>query len=356
MRRTVSRRRRRGLGTGAAVNSSIRRTRMALVAAATERARDGDDDALRLLYLLYADNVFGYVLAIVRDEHDAEDITSEVFARLPRALTHYRVERHPLRGLAACGSPETLRSTTFERSVRCPWPRCMRPARRRSCRRASASTDLRAALAALPDDQRQVMLLRLVAGLTPGEVAERLGRSVDAVHALQHRARRRLREELTQAGWAPPRWPLSAPQKQLDAARDQLRHPSVVREVMDLPLGREARDHQRLLAGVLAQAGRAVAYAQARLLPAAHRQFQRQVVQRRVVDADGAGVDPARDPFALARGPCVKTAAPSPYGESLAWRTASSASATFMTGSVGPKVSSVIAVIEWSTSASTVGS
>ena len=47
------------------------------------------------------------------------------------------------------------------------------------------------------------MLLRLIAGLTPGEVAERLDRSVDAVHALQHRARRRLREELTQAGWAP---------------------------------------------------------------------------------------------------------------------------------------------------------
>ena len=52
----------------------------------------------------------------------------------------------------------------------------------------------------------------------------------------------------------------------------------------------------------------------------------------------------------------MKTAAPRPYGESLAWRIASSASATFMTGSVGPNVSSVIAVIEWSTSASTVGS
>jgi RNA polymerase sigma-70 factor (ECF subfamily) len=63
--------------------------------------------------------------------------------------------------------------------------------------------DLRSALEALPFDQRQVMVLRLVAGLTPAEVAERIGRSVDAVHALQHRARRRLRSELTQAGWAP---------------------------------------------------------------------------------------------------------------------------------------------------------
>ena len=52
----------------------------------------------------------------------------------------------------------------------------------------------------------------------------------------------------------------------------------------------------------------------------------------------------------------VHTEAPRPYGESFASRTASSASATFMTGSVGPKVSSVMAVIEWSTSASTVGS
>ena len=47
------------------------------------------------------------------------------------------------------------------------------------------------------------MLLRLIAGLTPAEVAEQLDRSVDAVHALQHRARRRLQSELTQSGWAP---------------------------------------------------------------------------------------------------------------------------------------------------------
>ena len=50
------------------------------------------------------------------------------------------------------------------------------------------------------------------------------------------------------------------------------------------------------------------------------------------------------------------TEAASPYGVSLASRTASSASRTFMIGSVGPNVSSVMIFIEWSTSTSTVGS
>jgi len=173
----------------------------ALVAAATERARDGDDDALRLLFLLYADNVFGYVLAIVRDEHDAEDITSEVFSRLPRALSHYRASATPfVAWLLRVARNAALDHLRAQRSV----PLAEVPANDRAELQAHERLDdLRAALEALPFDQRQVMVLRLVAGLTPGEVAERIGRSVDAVHALQHRARRRLREELTQAGWAP---------------------------------------------------------------------------------------------------------------------------------------------------------
>jgi RNA polymerase sigma-70 factor (ECF subfamily) len=174
----------------------------ALVAAAAERARDGEDDALRLLYLLYADNVFGYVLAIVRDEHDAEDLTSEVFARLPRALSHYKAGATPFAAwLLRVARNAALDHLRAQRSVPLAEIRATHEtAETQACERLDA---LKAALAALPEDQRQVMLLRLVAGLTPAEVAERLGRSVDAVHALQHRARRRLRDELTQSGWAP---------------------------------------------------------------------------------------------------------------------------------------------------------
>jgi RNA polymerase sigma-70 factor, ECF subfamily len=174
----------------------------ALVAAATERARDGDDDALRLIYLLYADNVFGYVLSIVHDEHDAEDLTSEVFARLPRALGLYRPGATPFAAwLLRVARNVALDHLRRQRSVPSAF---VQPAGEPpGFPELERLAGLRTALAALPDDQRQVLLLRLVAGLSPTEVAARLDRSVDAIHALQHRARRRLRTELTALGFAP---------------------------------------------------------------------------------------------------------------------------------------------------------
>lgn len=54
---------------------------MVLVGMVVVRARDGDDDVFWFFYLFYVDNVYGYVLVIVRDEHDVEDIISEVFLR-----------------------------------------------------------------------------------------------------------------------------------------------------------------------------------------------------------------------------------------------------------------------------------
>jgi RNA polymerase sigma-70 factor (ECF subfamily) len=173
-----------------------------LVVAAVARAREGDVDALRLLFLLFADNVFGYVLSIVHDEHDAEDLTSEVFARLPRALELYRAGATPFAAwLLRVARNVALDHLRRQRSV--PSAHVQPAGEPPGILQLERLTGLRTALAALPDDQRQVLLLRLVAGLSPSEVAARLDRSVDAVHALQHRARRRLRTELTALGVAP---------------------------------------------------------------------------------------------------------------------------------------------------------
>ena len=59
------------------------------------------------------------------------------------------------------------------------------------------------ALAALPEDQRTVVVLRHVVGLTPGEIAERLGKSENSIHGLHHRGRRALQSQLRQLECAP---------------------------------------------------------------------------------------------------------------------------------------------------------
>jgi RNA polymerase sigma-70 factor, ECF subfamily len=69
------------------------------------------------------------------------------------------------------------------------------------CERISAVRD---ALATLPDEQRQVVFLRHVVGLTPGEIASRMGRTESSIHGLHHRGRRALQRELSSQDSGPP--------------------------------------------------------------------------------------------------------------------------------------------------------
>jgi RNA polymerase sigma-70 factor (ECF subfamily) len=57
---------------------------------------------------------------------------------------------------------------------------------------------VRAALLRLPAEQRQVIELRFVENWSHGEVAQALGRSVEATRALQYRAVEALRQILSE--------------------------------------------------------------------------------------------------------------------------------------------------------------
>ena len=173
-----------------------------LVLDAIDRAKEGDGDALRLIYLRYADNVYGYVCSIVRDEHDAEDVTQQIFSKLLTSLARYEPSSVPFSAWilrvshnAAIDHVRARRAIPFEevRSTEEPFSDIGR----------ERWGDLRTALDTLPSDQRQVVMLRFVVGLSPAEIAQRLGRTEDAVHALQHRGRRRMREQLALLGSAP---------------------------------------------------------------------------------------------------------------------------------------------------------
>jgi len=168
----------------------------AAVQRAVARAQAGDRDALRFLYAHYVDNVYGYVLSVVHDEHDAEDVTQQVFAKLLTVLPKYRERDVPFAAwLLRISRNAALDMLRGKRAIPCGE---VRPVviERGDDGRSERSVLLRDALDALPEDQRKVVVLRHVVGLTPGEIARRMGKTEPAIHGLHNRGRGALRTAL----------------------------------------------------------------------------------------------------------------------------------------------------------------
>jgi RNA polymerase sigma-70 factor, ECF subfamily len=172
------------------------------IARAVVRAQGGDMEAIRFLYLRYKNNVYGYVLSILRDQHEAEDVTQHVFMKLINVIPKYQPRQVPFTSwilrVARHVAVDHLRQ---RRSVPCE--EVFEPTRAADDSGRERRWGLEQALQELPDDQRDVVVLRHLVGLTPGEIATQMGRTEASIHGLHHRARQALRNELTKIECAP---------------------------------------------------------------------------------------------------------------------------------------------------------
>ena len=174
---------------------------MRITRLAVERAKQGDEDALRYLYVRYSHNVYGYVRSIVRDDHEAEDVTQQVFAKLMMCIGKYDDRGVPffawLLRLARNLAIDHLRSV---RSI--PVEEVISPDA--ACEdELDDVMSIRGVFATLPADQREVVFLRHVVGLSPGEIATLMGRTEGSIHGLHHRGRRSLQQELSKLAMQP---------------------------------------------------------------------------------------------------------------------------------------------------------
>jgi RNA polymerase sigma-70 factor, ECF subfamily len=174
-----------------------------MVTAAVRRVQAGDREALGFLYARYADNVYGYVRSIVHDHHEAEDLTQHVFAKLMRVIGKYQEREVPFLAWllrvarnVAVDHMRQQRLVPVEEIRGAGVPMLDGPGVRRI-------DDLKDALATLHKDQREVLVLRHFAGLSPTEIATMTGRTEGSIHGLHHRGRRALRAELIDRGVAP---------------------------------------------------------------------------------------------------------------------------------------------------------
>jgi RNA polymerase sigma-70 factor (ECF subfamily) len=169
---------------------------------AIARAKAGDTSALHYIYVRYADDVQGYVNSIVRDHHEAEDITQNVFAKLMRIIGKYQERDVPFSAwILRVARNSALDHLRARRQVPCEEVHTTDLGHEQTGFERSQS--LQAALERLPHEQREVLVLRHIAGLTPGEIAKRLHKSEGSIHGLHHRGRGALKAALTELDAAP---------------------------------------------------------------------------------------------------------------------------------------------------------
>ena len=166
------------------------------------RAAQGDRAAFGVLYRRYLERVYGYCFYLLGDHHDAEDVTERTFVAALGAIGEFRDQGASFRSwlfrIAHNQLANALRSRSRTRARSLDdLPEIGGPEDpARTVDQVEEARRLRAAVARLPADRRQVVILRFVDGLSAREIGHVLGRSEGAVRVLQHRALRDLAADL----------------------------------------------------------------------------------------------------------------------------------------------------------------
>ncbi len=152
----------------------------------------GDEDALRELYTQTRAAVFGFALSILKNRHDAEDVTQDTYLQVCAAASGYRKMGKPMAWILTITKNLSLMK--------------MRQARREapfepldvgeSPPEPEEGIVLRAAMRVLSDEERQIVILHALSGLKHREIAGLLGLPLSTVLSKYQRALGKLRKQL----------------------------------------------------------------------------------------------------------------------------------------------------------------
>lgn len=168
---------------------------------------EGDNQALASLYDATSRTVYGLLLRILSDHSTAEEVLLDVYAQVWRQAGSYRAERgKPLAWLTTIARSRAIdrlravdsRERAAQRSAEDGQPTAEEPRAwaDEEAIRAERAEAVRAALAELPEEQRQVLVLAYLDGMSQSEIAAAKNQPLGTVKTRTRTGLKRLSDAL----------------------------------------------------------------------------------------------------------------------------------------------------------------
>ena len=168
-----------------------------------KKSKEGDASATGELYQNHRLGIFRYLFYRTGDMQSADDLTSEVFLRMVRFLPGFQIQNAPFRAwlfqIARNVLFDHYRKMNGRSEVQLEENMAEHPihSQPRPVEGSLNSVTLQQALEMLSSEQRDVVVMRFVTGMSIAEVAHTLNKSEDAIKGLQRRALSNLRGVLS---------------------------------------------------------------------------------------------------------------------------------------------------------------
>ena len=159
------------------------------------RVAGGDRDALAELYQRTRSAVYGLTLSYLKNSHDAQDLTQDVYVQVWDCAAQYRPTGSPMGWLlTVCRNLCLMRLRREERHAALSEEEEWDAIPAQECGlNADERTLLQGALASLADEERRIVLLHAVTGMKHREIAALLELPLPTVLSKYHRALKKMR-------------------------------------------------------------------------------------------------------------------------------------------------------------------
>lgn len=165
-------------------------------------ATDGNAEAFGVLYEKYIDQIYNYIYYRTSNGKDAEDLCSRVFIRALHHIERYEDRGYPFsawlyriaHNLVVNWYRDKDKKGEISLSEQYP-PPTMEGNVEDRIEKEDEKNALMRVITSLPDDRKELLILKHVEGLTNSEIGQIMDRTEGAIKALYHRTLESLRDD-----------------------------------------------------------------------------------------------------------------------------------------------------------------